>query len=103
MGNSALAQHFSGLVISGTKCGDSKQKQPTSNTKTRVTAHLVAEIDGFDRGGVSERLLSWGFDNDTHSVSMTSRRERNFSNYFLYMSKWFKFLSCKVLPVEPPV
>ena len=58
MANSALAQQFSGFVISGTICGDPTQRQPTSNTKTRVTAHLVAEIDGFDRGGVSEGLLS---------------------------------------------
>ena len=49
MANSALAQQFSEFVISGTICGDPTQRQPTSNTKTRVTAHLVAEIDGFDR------------------------------------------------------
>ena len=35
---------------------------------------------------------------------MASQRKGTFSNYSLYMSKWFKFASHnKISPVEPPV
>ena len=35
---------------------------------------------------------------------MARWRKGTFSNYSLYVSKWFKFLSCnKISPVEPPI
>ena len=104
MPNSALVQHFSGNVIPGTVCGDPAQSKPTSTTKTRGTAPLVVETNTSDRESVREVFLIQGFDNDIVDILMASWRRGNFSNYSLYMSKWFKFVSFnKVSPVEPPV
>ena len=102
--NSALVQHFSGNAVPGTICGDPTQRKSISTTKTRRTAPLVVETNTSDREGVREVFLSQGFDNNTVDILMASWRKGTFSNYSLYMSKWFKFASCnKVSPVEPPV
>ena len=102
--NSALVQQFSGIVISGTICHDLTQRKSTSTTKTRVTAPLVTETNTSDREGVREVFLSEGFDNDNLNILMESYGKDTYSNYSLYMSKWFKFASCnKVSPVAPPV
>ena len=102
--NSALVQHFSGNVVPGTICGDLRQRQYISTTKTRRTEPLVVETNTADREGVREVFLSQGFDNNTVDILMASWRKGTFSNYSLYMSKWFKFASCnKVSPVEPPL
>ena len=87
--NSALVQHFSGNVIPGTVCGDPAQTKPTSTTKTRGTAPLVVETNTSDREGVREVFLIQGFDNDTVDILMASWRKGTFSNYSLYMNKWF--------------
>ena len=64
----------------------------------------MVETNTFNREDVREVFLSQGFDNDTVDILMASWRKGDFSNYSLYMSKWFKFASCnKVSPVEPPV
>ena len=64
----------------------------------------MVETNTSDREGVREVFLSQGFDNNTVDILMASWRKGTFSNYSLYMSKWFKFASCnKVSPVEPPV
>ena len=104
MANSALIQHFSGNVVPGTISGDPTQRESNSTTKNRGTAPLVVETKTSDRGNLREVFLTQVFDNDTVDILMGSWRKGNFSNYSLYMSKWFKFASCnKVLPVEPPV
>ena len=64
----------------------------------------MSETNTSDRESIREVFLIQGFDNDTVDILMTSWRKGNFSNYSLYLSKWFKFASCnKVLSVEPPV
>ena len=101
--NSVLVQQFSGNVITGTICGDPTQRKSTYVTKTRGTAPLVTETNTSDTEGVKEVFLSQGFDNNTVDILMASWRKGTFSNYSLYMSKWFKFASStKVSPVEPP-
>ena len=85
--------HVSGNVVPGTIS--------TSTTKTRGTAPLEVKTNTSDREGVSEVFLSHGLDNDTVDILMASWRKDTFSNYSLYMSKWFKFASCnRVSPVE---
>ena len=80
------------------------QRKSTSTTKTRGTASLVVETNTSDREGVRKVFLNQGFDNDTVDILMASWRKGTFSNYSLYMSKWFEFASFnKVSPVEPPV
>ena len=103
MASSALVQHVSGNVISKIACDDLIQIKSTSTTKTRGTAPLVAETNTSNKEVVRELSLSQVFDNDTVDIFMTSWEKGTFSKYSLYMSKWFKFISCdKVLPVEPP-
>ena len=64
----------------------------------------MVETNTADRESLREVFLRQGFDNDTVDILMASWRKDTFSNYCLYMSKWFKFASCnKVSPVEPPV
>ena len=104
MANSALVQHFSGNVVSGTMCGDPTQRESNSTTKNKGIAPLVVETNTSDRESVREVFLTQGFDNDTVDILMTSWRKGTFSNYSLRLSKWFKYASCnKVSPVEPPV
>ena len=104
MANSALVQHFSGNAVPRTICGNPTQRKSISTAKTRRTAPLVIETNTSDREGVREVFLSQGFDNNTVDILMASWRKGTFSNYCLYMSKWFKFASCnKVSLVEPPV
>ena len=63
---------------------------------TKVTL-LIGKVSGMYSS-------SQGFDNDVADILMTSWRKGTFSNYSLYMNKWFNFASCnKVSPVEPPV
>ena len=96
--NSALVQHITGNVVLRTICGDPTQTESNSITKTRGTAPLVSETNTSDRESIREVFLIQGFDNDTVDILMTSWRKGNFSNYSLYLSKWFKFASCnKVL------
>ena len=103
MANSALVQHISGNVVLRTICGDPTQTE-SNFTKTRGTAPLVSETNTSDRESIREVFLIQGFDNDTVDILMTSWRKGNFSNYSLYLSKWFKLASCnKVLSMEPPV
>ena len=102
--NSALVQHFPGNVIPGSVCGDPTQRKFTSITKTRGTTPLVVETNTSDREGVREVFLNQGFDNDTVDILMASWKKGTFSNYSLYMNKWFKFASFnKVSPVEQQV
>ena len=64
----------------------------------------MVETNTSDREGVREVFLIQGFDNDTVDILMASWRKGTFSNYSLYMRKWFKFaLFNKVSPVELPV
>ena len=64
----------------------------------------MLETTTSDREGVREVFLSQGFDNDTIDILMASWRKDTFSNYSLYMNKWFKFAFCnKVSPAKPPV
>ena len=99
-----MVQHFSGNVIPGTVGGDLTQRKSTSTTKVRGTALLVVETNTSDREGVTEVFLNQSFDNDTVDILMASWRKGTFSNYPIYISKWFKFASFnKVSPVEPPV
>ena len=98
--NSALVQHITGNVVLRTICGDPTQTE-SNFTKTRGTAPLVSETNTSDRESIREVFLIQGFDNDTVDILMTSWRKGNFSNYSLYLSKWFKFASCnKVLSVK---
>ena len=64
----------------------------------------MVETNPSDKEGVREVFLIQGFDNDAVGVLVASSRKGTFSNYSLYMSKWFKFAPFnKVSPVEPPV
>ena len=64
----------------------------------------MAETNTSDKEIFRAIFLSQSFDNDTVDILMVSWRKGNFSNYSLYMSKWFKFASCdNFSPVEPPV
>ena len=103
MASSALIQHVSGNVIPKTACDDLIQIKSTSTTKTTGTAPLVAETNTSNKEGARELFLSQEFDNDTVDILMTSWGKCTFSNYSLYMSKWFKFTSCDMVStVEPP-
>ena len=63
---------------------------------TKVTL-LIGKVSGMYSS-------SQDFDNDVADILMTSWKKGTFSNYSLYMSKWFKFASCNnVSPGQPPV
>ena len=53
----------------------------------------MAEANTSAREDAREAFLSQGFDSDTVDILMASWSKGTFSNYSLYMSKWFKFLS----------
>ena len=104
MANSALVKTFPRNVVPETICGDPTQRESTSTTKNRGTAPLWSKLTLLIGKVSGKYFLSQDFDNDTVDILMTSWRKGTFSNYSLYMNKWFNFASCnKVSPVEPPV
>ena len=99
-----MTQQFSDNAVPGTICGDPTQGEANSTTKNRGTVPLVVETNTSDRESLREVLSIQKLDNDTVDILTASWRKDNFSNYSLYISKWYKFPSCnKVSLVEPPV
>ena len=95
MANSTLVQHFSGNVVPGTLCGDTPHKESTLPEKPEELHVLWSKLT-LDGESVKEAFFSsQGFDNnDVDILKLETWRQDTFSNFSLYMSKWFKYASC---------